>query len=249
LTEIAGKRSCYYGYLRDSLFHALGLESIIGLDINPMKTFAGLKGMSLDSLRVPALGLASKELKKQMKRHNTFFLRIEDLEGGPFADLIPLIKEVRKDEVMALSDTPTLKEVITTFYGVEAFCDHSSHQSDANPLSNGKRLFKRKAKSLGKKIVCKGKLLPLRHEVWTNTSGEVHYLLYLLMILSLRRNAMSAANDLGQCCDSRTMRYLEVMRDRLWRGELQHSIALAISQIGKPTECGDTFWLDLANNL
>ncbi len=158
------------------------------------------------------------------------------------------ITEVRKAEVLDLSSSPTHKEVISTYYGFEAFANHSSYYRERDTISEGRRLFKRQAKFLGKRISWKGKILPLRNTIWSNVSGELHALLINLLRISLDRKDERAVVELKYSGDYRVMNYLNQMyQNRSIRSELKSNIVNAMAEISEPSKgANDDFWLKVA---
>ncbi len=107
------------GKLRDSLIHLLDLESTSGIDCDMLELFKNVSAQSLADLRTKATPIAMKQLRKQIRKGNTFFIDIEKLAQTRFASLAKEIIEVRIKEVQNLQDNLEPRDLIPTYYGFQ----------------------------------------------------------------------------------------------------------------------------------
>lgn len=227
------------GKTRDAVLHMLGLNTVIGMDMDPLKQFANMKGNSLEELRTKALRSAMRKLQDQIEKRNTFFLDIDALTDTTFVSLVPDILDARREEVMKLTSQPSLRDILSTYYGFLVFSQAPPGESGRSrgkyAITKAKRAFKRVAKSMGKRLTAKGNLLSLRGSIWENTSPELHGLLMNTIRLCTGREPERAAKELGQSGDSRVLDTLEEIHRRgSLRRAVKESVCNAILEIGRP---------------
>lgn len=101
------------------MIHLLDLESTSGIDCDMLELFKNVSARSLADFRMKATPIALKQLRKQIRKGNTFFIDIGKLAQTRFASLAKEIIEVRIKEVQDLQDNIETRDLFPTYYGFQ----------------------------------------------------------------------------------------------------------------------------------
>jgi len=212
----------------DVLLHLFELEPLMGLDIDPLAEFSGLVGNDLECLRREAQERAFHALKWQVASGNTYYLDVEQLRDLPFLLILPDILNIREQEVLALSDTPSHNEVLGTYYGFTIL-------TSAWSLERGVMAFKEMCATLGKTVELRTRRLNIRASMWKHMSPRMHLLLLhtarlcLVQSSSVHRDAIEC---LGETGDSRALQVLSEASKHVLDWDARDALKQALGKIG-----------------
>jgi hypothetical protein len=212
----------------DVLFHLLGLDFLMGLEIDPLVEFSGLKGNDLESLKREAQERAFQALKRQVALGNTYYLDAERLRDLPFLLVLPDILNIREQEILALSDTPSHSEVLSTYYGFMIL-------TTAWNLEVGIRAFIEMCGSLGKRIEIRTKRLNMRASMWKHMSHRMQILLMQTARLCFSKSSFvqkSAIELLGETGDFRALQVLSEASSHVVDSEVSSVLKKMLERMG-----------------
>jgi hypothetical protein len=222
------------GHLRerggDVLFHFLGLDFLMGLDIDPLIEFLGLKGSDLESLKNEAQERAFLALKKQVALGNTYYLDAERLRDLPFLLVLPDILNIREQELLFLSDTPSHNEVLGTYYGFTIL-------TSAWSLETGMKAFIEMCASRGKRIEIRSKRLTIRDYIWSDLNPRMRTLIKQTARLCLSQAGTvltDAIECLGDTGDSRILHVLQEASRHIFEWDAKSELKKALGKVGGP---------------
>jgi hypothetical protein len=211
LQELSKDSVYSYEKAGDVLLHLLGLEFLLGLDIDPLVEFAGITGDGLESLTAAAKERAFDALKRQVEGGNTYYIDTEQLKELPFLLVLPDILTIREQEIHALSETPSCNEILSTYYGFMIL-------TSAWSLERGLEMFTEMCSSLGKRIEVRTTRPVIREYLWRNQSPRMRTLLMQTARLCLSQSPTTqtdAIEHLGETGDARALQVLSEANTRV----------------------------------
>ncbi|TFG14180.1 hypothetical protein EU537_04470 [Candidatus Thorarchaeota archaeon] len=109
--------------LRDGLLHILGLDTVRGIEIDPLewirqKEVAGDKASELKRIGSEK---ALEVLENMISVRNTFFLDVKEMALGPFVLLTKSVLNARKEEIDDLKSPVSIWDAVQTAYGYYVF--------------------------------------------------------------------------------------------------------------------------------
>ncbi|MHA1137062.1 MAG: HEAT repeat domain-containing protein [Candidatus Thorarchaeota archaeon] len=220
------------GKMRDGLLSILGLERVIGIDVDLLKTFGRFRVRNLKELRRKVARKARRVLREQISRDNTFFLDTRQMR--PLRALVPRIKRSRGEEFMALGEKPSISRAVRTYYG---FAHLTGSLTDEDRAELGK-LCEKSPEFSGEKPSYK------RHQ-FKNCSEELGELLvaYLKATNARPQTQVKGVRSLGVTADSRGLGALHaaLRMASKYRGSVdlmnpvKYEIIWALGEIGHPS--------------
>ena len=198
------------GTIRDGLTRVLGLESISGIDVDLLDAFADLSESSLDSVKEESYSIGKEILKNQIERGDTFFLDIKGMLITPYFELIDKIVTARSNEMLQVGDSPTLKDVVSTYYGfiiaIEGVIDKEHVGISKEVLSCIENL----TESFGGKIKINGLRVKNLPSLFPKCSVEKATLLANLLTIGIggKQATKTAIRNLHKFSDSRCLELL-----------------------------------------
>ncbi len=209
------------GLLRDALLSILDMP--VDIDGDLLRMFGRFKAHSLSELRGKVMRKAPKVLRTQIENGNTYFIRGEALRKTPLEQLIPLIDDQRREEVLALDTRPTHDDILRTYYGYALVTGQITpeEQGILDDLLNGQLKTRTKCPSF----------LPSTFHQCSEHLGRL-LLNCMRLVVARPQTQARAAVELGNLADSRS---LPVLHDQLKKSEdnpVIWRVMCALSAIG-----------------
>ncbi|MFQ5833944.1 MAG: hypothetical protein ACE5H4_14655 [Candidatus Thorarchaeota archaeon] len=235
------------GTLRDGIVHILGLQTVLGIDLDSLKPFEGIQASSLDELRQSAIPVAIDFLRSQAADHRTFFLDVDAMSVSPFAAAVSDIVEARKREVRALSEESQTNEVVGTYYGFKVLTEGSIQNT--RPVGFASSALE----ALDEMIQALGKQTRLSHtrfkswrrdtsswlKAWEGYDDLTQTLLKAIMLVSIggrKRGIPEGLRVMGVLGDSRALPTLHRLLELIpVRSDRLQMLLEAIGCVGHPS--------------
>ena len=230
LVSIGDESTLTLAKLRDGLFHVFGLESVLGLDVNPLAEFYPFEGQCYDDVQHQIQNCTIDLLRTQVAKGNTFYLDAEALQNTPLAVVLPSILETRQREINDLSDSPHLNEILATYYGFNII-------TTTRNLDQSKVAFEETCRMFDKDVKVRGKRISFRESILNHTGPAIRNLLINSIRLTLTKTESiraEAAYRLGKTGDSRAWEILYESGSNIRDWNTRDIIRSALGKIGKP---------------
>jgi hypothetical protein len=223
------------GKIRDGLLHILGLNCVLGIDVDLLKSFGRLRVKSLEELRNKVSIKAVKLLTSQISRGTTFFLDTGQMRGTPFESLIPQIERQRAQEFTDLGDIPSYSRAVKTYYGF-SYLTSSLTKEDTVALAQLSEI----------PLEFSGKRPSYQRSMFSHCSEELTDLLlnYLRLTFARPQTQVKGAEALGERADFRALAALHASLkketpDLLWYADplnrVKYAAIWALGEIGHPS--------------
>ncbi|TFG06182.1 hypothetical protein EU538_10595 [Candidatus Thorarchaeota archaeon] len=232
--------------MRDALLKLLGLDSVGGTELDPLKLLETRKlgGDSLEEVRAEALKLGEDELRNMLKMKNTFFLDLEAMAEGPYAILVHDVIATRESEIIDLPNKCTVWDLVQTAYGYAIFTTSGTlTHTRGEDFSKMRGAMTKLAANLGKELTIRSSPLQLGPHVrgFDNCpEGTRTILWHLLRMMTYRgkQAVRKSAKYLEMNCDSRILPWLHQFLKQAKYYYTAVKVMRALAKIGSPQSVG-----------
>ncbi|MFQ5834230.1 MAG: hypothetical protein ACE5H4_16115 [Candidatus Thorarchaeota archaeon] len=235
------------GTLRDGIVHILGLQTVLGIDLDSFSPFEEIQAFSLDELRQCAIPVAIDVLRSQAAEDRTFFLDVDAMSVSPFAAAVSEIVEARKREVRALSEESKAHEVVGTYYGFKVLTEGSIENTrSVGFTSSALKAFDEMAQAFGgprtlshTRFVSWRRDISSWHKAWEGYDDLTQTLLKAIMLVSIggrKRGIPEGLRIMGVLGDSRALPTLHRLLELIpLRSDRLQMLLEAIGRVGHPS--------------
>ena len=192
---------------------------------------------TLPNFEKEAKRVALIHLEEQVMKGNTFFLNIEELSKvDTLKGLVPLILLVRQKQILNLSETPTLGEVYSTYYGFQVVTKGSVEYSLPGVSDQAQQQLVKLMSDFGKSLRLSHRQVRLTRNAFGRVSEYTRQLLWNLLITCAggKKSEADAIRELGEFRDSRSTEILHLKLKSSSEERIQRRIIQALGAIGHP---------------